>query len=84
MAWWSPNRPSSAIHRSGILVRIPPMARSASTAPRRSPSIRDSIISRPDLVAMLDATESILIPASCSTFPSRAISLTRCCATFAR
>jgi hypothetical protein len=25
-----------------------------------------------------------LIPASCSTLPSRAISLTRCCATFVR
>ena len=46
-------------------------ARSASTAPRRSPSISASIIGRPDFVAMEEATESILMPASCSTFPSR-------------
>jgi hypothetical protein len=43
-----------------------------------------SIISRPDFVAMLDATESILMPASCSTSPSRAISDTRCWATLPR
>jgi len=50
-----------------IFFRIFPMARSASTALRRSPSIRASIISRPDLVAIDEATESILMPASCST-----------------
>ena len=33
---------------------------------------------------MDEATESILIPASCSTLPSREISLTRCWATLAR
>ena len=76
-AWWSPNRPSSAIDRSGILARILPLARSARTGPRRSPSISASIIARPDLVAMEEATESILIPASCSTLPSRAISEAR-------
>ena len=36
-----------------------------------------SIIARPDLVAIEDATESILIPASCSTFPSRCSSEVR-------
>ena len=46
--------------------------------------MRASIISRPDFVAMLEATEPVLMPASCSTFPSRAISLTRCWATLAR
>ena len=84
MAWWFPNRPSSAIDRSAIFDRILPMARSASTAPRRSPSISASIISRPDFVETDQATESSLMPASCSTFPRREISLTRCCAIFAR
>jgi hypothetical protein len=46
--------------------------------------MRASIISRPDLVATEEATESILIPASCKTPPRRAISLTRCWAIFAR
>ena len=68
-AWWSPKRPSSAMDRSGILDRILPLARLASAAGRRSPSISASIIARPDLVATEEATESILIPASCSTLP---------------
>ena len=38
---------------------------------RRSPSISASIIASPDLVAMDDATEPSLIPASWSTLPSR-------------
>jgi hypothetical protein len=46
--------------------------------------MRDPVIARPDFVAMDEATEPVLIPASCSTFPSRAISLTRCWAIFAR
>ena len=70
--------------RSAILDRIVPLASWARTGPRRSPSISASIIARPDLVAMDQATESILIPASCSTLPSRAISLTRCRTTLVR
>ena len=50
--------------RSGILARIRPLASWARTGPRRSPSISASIIARPDLVAIEQATESILIPAS--------------------
>jgi hypothetical protein len=65
---------------AGILARILPRARSASTAGRRSPSMRASIIARPDLVAMLEATESILIP-SWSTLPSRWTSRVRDCTT---
>jgi len=64
--------------RSAILDRIVPLASWARTGPRRSPSISASIIARPDLVAIDQATESILIPASCKVLPSRAISLTRC------
>ena len=60
-AWCSPKRPSSALARSGILTRIRPIARSASTSGRRSPSMSDSIIDRPDLVTIEEATESILI-----------------------
>jgi len=70
--------------RPGILDRILPMAGSASTLPRRSPSMRDSIIAIPGFAAIEEATESILIPASCSTSPSRETSLTRCWATFLR
>src|ERR1017187_7713637 len=51
-------------------MRIRPLARSASTLGRRSPPVSASIIASPDLVAMLEATESILIPASWSTLPS--------------
>jgi hypothetical protein len=47
---------SSVIDRSGILLRIRPMASSARTSPRRSLLMRASIIARPDLVAMLEAT----------------------------
>jgi len=70
-AWWSPNLPSSAIDRSAIFDRILPLASSARTGLRRSPSISASIIARPDLVAMDQATESILIPAPSSSFSSR-------------
>ena len=70
-AWCSPKRPSSAIARSGIFGRIRPIASSASTSGRRSPSVSDSIIDRPDLVTMEEATESVLMPASWSTLPSR-------------
>src|ERR1035441_10332462 len=59
-------------------------ARSASTCGRRSPSISASIIARPDLVAMLEATESILIPASWSTLPSLCSSEVRDCTTLVR
>src|SRR6266540_4052217 len=37
---------------------------------RRSPSMSASTIARADWVVRLDATESILIPASCNTFPN--------------
>ena len=45
-AWCPVNRPASAIDRSASFpaVRIRPLARSASTPPRRSPSISASII----------------------------------------
>ena len=52
--------------RSAIFARIVPLASWARTGPRRSPSISASIIARPDLVAIEEATESILIPASCN------------------
>ena len=76
-AWWSLNRPDSAIDRSGILLRSTPRASSASTAPRRSPSISALIISREDTPSTSEATESILIPASSSVFCSLWISLVR-------
>ncbi len=51
---------------------------------RRSPSISASIIARPDLVVMLEATESILMPASWRTLPSLCSSEVRDCTTLAR
>src|SRR6266704_5179076 len=48
--------------RSAILARILPLARSASTGPRRSPSTSAAIIARPDFVAIEDATEAGLDP----------------------
>lgn len=55
-----------------------------SITPRRSASISASIMRRPETVAMLEATGSSLIPASCSTAPSRWISEVRCCTTLVR
>jgi len=65
-AWCSVNRPVSPIDRSASFpaARIRPLARSASTAPRRSPSISASIIAVADAPVMLLATEPSLIPAS--------------------
>ena len=78
MKWGGYRSPTaSARVRSGILTRILPLARSASTAGRRSPSMRASIIARPDLVAMLEATGPVLMPASWSTLPSRCSSEVR-------
>jgi len=53
-AWCSVNRPVSAIDRSASFPasRIRPLARSASTALRRSPSISASIIAVADLAVM--------------------------------
>jgi hypothetical protein len=76
-AWWSLNRPDRAMDRSGILARSVPRASSASTAPRRSPSISAAIMSREETPSTSEATESILIPASSSVFCSRWISLVR-------
>src|SRR6266568_486449 len=63
-AWWSVNRPVSAADRSASFpaVRIRPIARSASTCPRRSPSISPSIISVADLPVSSDTTEAGLDP----------------------
>jgi hypothetical protein len=58
-------------------VRIRPLARSASTPPRRSPSISDSIIAVADTPVMLLATEPSLIPADSSALASRWISEVR-------
>ena len=73
------NRPASAIDRSASFpaVRIRPIARSASTAPRRSPSISASIIAVEDVPVMLLATEPSLMPADSSALPSRWISEVR-------
>ena len=73
------NRPASAIERSASLpaVRIRPIARSASTWPRRSPSISESIIAVADTPVISLTTESSLIPADSSAFCSRWISEVR-------
>jgi hypothetical protein len=63
-------------------VRIRPTARSASTAPRRSPSISDSIIAVAETPVMLLATEPSLMPADSSALPSRWISEVRACTVF--
>ena len=80
------NRPASAIDRSASFpaVRIRPIARSASTPPRRSPSISDSIIAVADWQVMLLATEPSLMPADSSALPSRWISEVRACTVFIR
>ena len=85
-AWWSVNRPASAWDRSASLpaVRIRPIARSASTRPRRSPSISASIISPADLPVRSETTESSLIPADSSALASRWISEVRPCTVLAR
>src|SRR5216683_3485852 len=66
----SPDRPSGAMDRSGILDRILSLASSARTGPRRSPPVSASIMARPDLAAMGEATESILMSAACGTLHS--------------
>jgi len=63
--------------RSGIFFRVTPRARSASTRGSRSPPIRASSLSRADFVVRLDATGSVLMPASSHTLPSRCSSLVR-------
>jgi hypothetical protein len=70
--------------RSLILDLIRPMARCASASGRRSPPISASIMMRPDLEAMEEATLPSLIPASWSTPPSRWISEVRAWTTFIR
>jgi len=54
-----------------------PIARSAITAPRRSPSIRASIIAVGPLPVMSEATEPSLMPADSSALSSRWISEVR-------
>src|SRR6185437_13162109 len=72
--------------RSAILpaVRIRPRARSASTAPRRSPSISASIIAVAEAPVISEATEPSLMPADSSALPSRWISEVRACTVFIR
>jgi hypothetical protein len=71
IAWWSVNRPSSAIARSAILAQARPMARSAITAPRRSPSMSAPVIAVGPLPVIAEATEPSLMPADSSVLPSR-------------
>ena len=70
--------------RSGILFRITPRANSANTRGSRSPAISASIMSRADRVVILEATESILMPPSSSTFDSRCSSRVRSSISFFR
>ena len=65
-------------------VRIRPIARSASTAPRRSPSISASIIAVADFPVISLATEPSLIPADSSALASRWISEVRAWTVFIR
>ncbi len=80
------NRPVSAIDRSASFPadRIRPMARSASTPPRRSPSISASIIAVDALPVISLATEPSLMPADSSALPSRWISEVRACTVLIR
>ena len=80
------NRPASAIDRPAIfcLDRSRPWARSASTAPRRSPSISASIIAVAETPVTSEATEDSLIPADSSAFCSRWISEVRAWTVFIR
>ena len=79
MAWWSVNRAVSAIDRSACLPadRSDPLAMSASTWPRRSPSISASTIRRAETPVISDSTEPSLIPADSSALCSRWISEVR-------
>jgi len=82
-----PNTQASAVDvalRDGSTVRIRPIARSASTPPRRSPSISASIIAVADWQVMLLATEPSLMPADSSALPSRWISEVRAWTVFVR
>ena len=80
------NRPARAIDRSAIFpaVRSRLCARSASTAPRRSPPISASIIAVADTPVTSDTTEDSLIPAVSSVFCSRWISEPRAWTVFIR
>ena len=86
IAWCSVNRPCSAIDRSASFpaVRARPWARSAITAPRRSPSISASIMADGPLPVMSEATEPSLIPADSSALCSRWISEVRFWTVFIR
>jgi hypothetical protein len=70
-AWCSLNRPAIASSSWGILDRIRPLAISANTVASRSPAMSASIISRPDLVRTLDATDDNFTPASSRTLCNR-------------
>ena len=78
-AWCPVNRPSSAIDRSASFpaVRARPLARSAITLPRRSPSISASIIAAGPLPVLSEATGPSLLPADSSVLSSRWISEVR-------
>ena len=78
------NLPASAWDRSASFpaVRIRPIARSASTRPRRSPSISASIIAVAALPVISLATEPSLMPADSSALASRWISEVRACTVF--
>ncbi len=66
------------------MARSLPWASPASRTGSRSPPISASIMSRPDTPSSSEATESILIPASSSTFDSRWPSEARCSISFLR
>ena len=72
-AWCPVNRPSSAIDRSASFpaARARPLAGSAITLPRRSPSISASVIAAGPLPVMSEATEPGLMPAGSSVLSSR-------------
>jgi hypothetical protein len=60
-----------------MLARSAPRASPAGTAPRRSPPVRALIMAREETPGRSDATGPGLMPASCSVFGSRWISLAR-------
>ena len=69
--------PGERVEKLGSLLRIRPMAISASTAGSRSPAMSASIMLRPDIDSTSDATDVNLIPASWSTFSRRCTSAAR-------
>ena len=76
-AWLASKLPSSAWARSGIFVRIRPLAISANTRASVSPSIIAAMIARAETVFSDEATVDSLIEASSSIISSRTISRVR-------